>query len=60
MTKKITLVVALCFGLFAGNAQNSQKAKALLDEVYNKVTTYDNIYVDFKYNLGKYRCQYKE
>jgi outer membrane lipoprotein-sorting protein len=32
-------------------AQNSAKAKALLDEVYNKVKSYDNIYVDFKYSL---------
>ncbi len=33
-------------------AQNSNKAKALLDEVYNKVKSYDNIYVDFKYSLN--------
>jgi len=32
-------------------AQNDTKAKALLDEVYTKVQTYDNIYVDFKYVL---------
>ncbi len=32
-------------------AQNSQKAKELLDEVYNNVNSYDNIYVDFKYAL---------
>ena len=30
-------------------AQSSDKAKALLDDVYNKVKSYDNIYVDFKY-----------
>ena len=34
-----------------GYAQNSQKAKALLDKVYNKVVSYDNITVDFKYSL---------
>ena len=33
-------------------AQNADKAKALLDEVYNKVTGYDNVYVDFKYVLN--------
>lgn len=33
-------------------AQNSAKAKALLDEVYNKVKSYDNIQVDFKYELN--------
>ena len=32
-------------------AQKSDKAKALLDEVYNKVKSYDNIQVDFKYEL---------
>ena len=34
-----------------GWAQGSDKAKALLDEVYNKVKSYDNIEVDFKYTL---------
>lgn len=33
------------------SAQNSAKAKSLLDEVYNKVKGYDNIFVDFKYSL---------
>ena len=33
-------------------AQNSAKAKNLLDEVYNKVKSYDNIFVDFKYSLN--------
>lgn len=32
-------------------AQNSEKAKALLDEVYAKVKSYDNIYVDFRFDL---------
>lgn len=32
-------------------AQDSEKARALLDEVYNKVKSYDNIQVDFKYSL---------
>lgn len=34
-----------------GIAQNSAKAKSLLDEVYSKVKGYDNIFVDFKYSL---------
>ena len=34
-----------------GWAQGSDKAKALLVEVYNKVKSYDNIEVDFKYTL---------
>ncbi len=33
-------------------AQNSSEAKALLDEVYNKVKSYDNIVIDFKYELS--------
>lgn len=32
-------------------AQQSEKAKALLDDVYNKVKSYHNIQVDFKYEL---------
>ncbi|MEM9001754.1 MAG: outer membrane lipoprotein carrier protein LolA [Bacteroidota bacterium] len=32
-------------------AQNASKAKALLDDVYQKVISYDNIYIDFKYTL---------
>lgn len=48
--KKIVVLV-IFFISCAGMAQNSAKAKALLDEVYNKVKSYDNIYVDFKYSL---------
>ncbi|MEO9893966.1 outer membrane lipoprotein carrier protein LolA [Aurantibacter sp.] len=33
------------------SAQSADKAKNLLDEVYNKVKSYDNIAVDFKYSL---------
>ena len=32
-------------------AQNTAKAKSLLDEVYNKVQSYKNIHVEFKYAL---------
>ncbi|MFT4831440.1 MAG: outer membrane lipoprotein-sorting protein [Psychroserpens sp.] len=32
-------------------AQNTAKAKTLLDEVYNKVQSYTNIHVEFKYAL---------
>lgn len=49
--KKIVALTLLCIGGMGLNAQDAQKAKALLDEVYEKVTTYDNIYVDFKYTL---------
>ena len=51
MTKKILTLTLLCLGIFSLSAQNSQKAKALLDDVYSKVTNYENIYIDFKYTL---------
>lgn len=43
----------MLFIFVVGNlhAQGSDKAKALLDDVYNKVKGYDNIQVDFKYSL---------
>ncbi|EAR00249.1 LolA family protein [Maribacter sp. HTCC2170] len=50
--KKIVLVAIALFALNMGTAQNSEKAKALLDDVYDKVQGYDNIFVDFKYVLN--------
>ncbi len=50
--KKVVLVFALAFSALMVNAQSSNKSKALLDEVYNKVKSYDNIYVDFKFDLN--------
>ncbi len=49
--RKLLLVLALCTANLA-LAQNSDKAKALLDEVYTKVKGYENIFVDFKYVLN--------
>ncbi|MDO5607594.1 MAG: outer membrane lipoprotein carrier protein LolA [Capnocytophaga sp.] len=49
MKKIYIILVALCSIVI--QAQNSEKAKNLLDEVHKKVTGYDNIYIDFKYNL---------
>lgn len=37
---------------FTTQAQNSTKAKSLLDEVSAKIKTYDNIVIDFKYALS--------
>ncbi|WP_411030535.1 LolA family protein [Spongiimicrobium sp. 3-5] len=48
--KKI-LLIAIAFTSFTAMGQSSTKAKTLLDEVYNKVKSYDNIYVDFKFAL---------
>ena len=50
--KKILLVACTLFVTAFASAQNAEKAKALLDEVYNKVKSYDNIFVDFKYSLN--------
>ncbi|SHI98634.1 Outer membrane lipoprotein-sorting protein [Arenibacter nanhaiticus] len=49
---KRILLIALTLIPFLSIAQNAEKAKSLLDEVYNKVKSYDNIYVDFKYTLN--------
>ena len=50
MKRFFTTVLLLAIS-FTGFSQNNRKAKALLDEVYNKVNEYDNIFVDFKYIL---------
>ncbi|MEO1485337.1 MAG: outer membrane lipoprotein carrier protein LolA [Bacteroidota bacterium] len=51
MLKKILFLTLVLMIPVLGTAQNATKAKALLEEVYNKVKGYDNIYVDFKYSL---------
>ncbi len=48
--RKIAFGIFVLCGFFV-NAQNSDKAKKLLDQVYDKIISYDNIYIDFKYNL---------
>ncbi|CAM4379224.1 outer membrane lipoprotein carrier protein LolA [Zobellia roscoffensis] len=50
--KKIFLVLTLVLVSNVTFAQNSEKAKALLEDVYAKVKSYDNIYIDFKYVLN--------
>ncbi len=50
--KKILVAACILFVSSFSNAQNSDKAKALLDQVYNKVQGYGNIFVDFKYALN--------
>ena len=51
MSRKILTIVSFLALIISAHAQNSEKAKALLDEVYNKVISYDNIGIDFKYTL---------
>ncbi|MFC4220095.1 LolA family protein [Flagellimonas marina] len=57
--KHILLIGFLVTGLFTFG-QNSDKAKALLDEVYNKVKSYDNIYIDFKSTLENTEANLKQ
>jgi outer membrane lipoprotein-sorting protein len=49
--KNLILACMLICMSFNLNAQNDPKAKALLDQVYNKVKSYDNLYIAFKYAL---------
>ena len=48
--KRILLRATLIIAAIA-NAQQADKAKNLLDEVNSKMSAYNNIYIDFKYNL---------
>jgi outer membrane lipoprotein-sorting protein len=57
--KHILLIGFLAVGFFSFG-QNSDKAKALLDEVYNKVKSYDNIYIDFKSTLENTEANLKQ
>ncbi|XLS30613.1 LolA family protein [Flavobacteriaceae bacterium M23B6Z8] len=50
--KKLYALIVFTLVSFGAIAQNSAKAKALLDDVYAKATSYDNIYIDFKYTLN--------
>lgn len=50
--KKLILLFTFLITATVANAQSASKAKALLDEVYTKVKSYDNIFVDFKFNLN--------
>lgn len=47
--KKIALIIVV---LFAMSPVYSQSAKSLLNEVSKKVKSYENIQIDFKYNLS--------
>ena len=49
---KIFALIAVFLLSFGTQAQNPEKAKALLNEVSSKVKAYDNISIDFKYVLN--------
>ena len=53
MHRIYALVVLLLFSAgFSAQAQNSQKAKSLLDQVTAKVKSYENISIEFKYSVS--------
>lgn len=52
MTFFKSIVIALFIGTFSTQAQDAQKAKALLDEVSTKIKSYENIAIEFKYALN--------
>lgn len=60
MYKKQLLCIALCMGSLFAYSQNPEKAKALLDEVYDKVKSYDNISIDFTATLENDEAQLKQ
>lgn len=49
--KRFLQIITILLISFNLQAQNSQKAKALLDEVSAKVKSYSNISIDFKYTM---------
>lgn len=49
--KNFSIFIVALLSIFSVNAQNSDKAEALLKEVTAKVNSYDNMVVDFKYSL---------
>lgn len=51
MKKLVTVLAVLFVSINFTYAQDSAKAKGLLDEVSAKVKTYSNIVIDFKYTL---------
>ena len=62
MNKMKKLVLVLLLGVFAfnANAQDAEKAKKLLDEVSSKVNSYENIQIDFKYELNNREANTKQ
>jgi len=49
---KLIRVIIVFFITFSLSAQNSQKAKQLLDDVSSKIKGYENIVFDFKYSYA--------
>ena len=49
--KNISVLMIAILGVFSVNAQDTTKARTLLNEVSSKVKSYDNMMIDFKYTL---------
>lgn len=60
MFKKQLLFIGIMTIALYSFGQNSPKAKALLDDVYTKAMSYDNIYIDFKSTLENTEANLKQ
>ncbi len=49
--KNISILMIAILSIFSVNAQDTTKAKTLLNQVSSKVKSYDNMVIDFKYTL---------
>ncbi len=49
--KRISILLIAFMSILTANAQDSAKAKKLLNEVSTKVKSYNNMVIDFKYSL---------
>ncbi len=59
--KQFLLMLTVCFTVTLSAQNNtSAKAKALLDEVYNKVSSYKNVTIDFRYTLDNQKENIKQ
>lgn len=60
MFKKQLLFIGIMTLGVLSYGQNSSKAKTLLDDVYTKVMSYENIYIDFKSTLENTEANLKQ
>lgn len=60
MKKYLNVLICFVLAPVALCAQNSEKAKKLLDEVYQKSLSYKNIYIGFRYTLDNAKENIKQ
>jgi outer membrane lipoprotein-sorting protein len=53
-------LITICIALFTLTTVSAQGAKSLLDDVSEKVKSYDNIKIDFKYTLNNTKEKVKQ